>query len=93
MTVPGREGGFVAGGSGLVVAVAAARAAVAAVGLNRELAVLRVWDATRRVGGADSEPLVDEFKPAALPMVEAAVAVPLEMVDAADFVMAEADRF
>lgn len=42
MAVPGREGGFAGAGSGLAEAVAAARAAVAAVGLNSELAALRV---------------------------------------------------
>lgn len=42
MAVPGREGGLAVGWSDFVVAVAAARAAVAAVGLNKELAAARV---------------------------------------------------
>lgn len=92
MAVPGREGGFVAGCSGLAVAVA--RAAVAAVGLNKELAVVRV--ALRVVGADESEERVDEMRPTLFPTVDAAVAVPLDIVDAADaepLVIAEADLF
>lgn len=49
------------------------------------------------MGGADdSAELVDELRPPALPTVDVAVTVPLEMVDAVEaepLAMAEADRF
>lgn len=101
IAVPGREGGLVAA-CPFLAGAAAARAAVAAVGLNKELAAARVGGAlVLRMKGAEECPTASAERPAVARLSsprreDDVAAVAFDTVDNADaepLAMVEADRF